>query len=280
MTGIPPIDVNDVLVTERRAFLGLLHGLEAAEWDAPTECPAWTVKGVALHVLGDDLSLLSRQRDAAMPGTLLFAEAHPGATFRQLLDGFNEQWVTAAEFLSPSLVIELLRLTGEWTSTFYKEVDPESLNEPVGFFAAKGPSPYWQIAAREYVERWAHHHQIRRALGRHDLGDEFLLPGAATVMRGLAAHMPDLGAAEGSSVVFTIADLNSWTLTRTQGGWSLADAGVTDATAELTLTLAEATPVLTRAYRGSEARAAFATSGDQVLAGRALDVVAVMAGRP
>lgn len=108
---------------ERAALLDLLRGLDEEQWSRPTECPAWTVKQVALHLLGDDLSLLSRQRDGVAPGLLLYAEDHPGLDFRQLLDGFNEQWVTASTFLSTDLVTSLLDLTGAWTATFYETAD-------------------------------------------------------------------------------------------------------------------------------------------------------------
>jgi hypothetical protein len=143
---IPSLDLTGMLEPERRAFLDLLADIENEEWDAPTECPAWTVKGLALHVLGDDLSLLSRQRDAATDSLTLFARTRPGLDFRQLLDGFNEQWVEATTFLSTSLMLELLRLAGEWTGSFYRSVDLERPGEPVGFLGGSGPSPYWQAA--------------------------------------------------------------------------------------------------------------------------------------
>ena len=152
-------------------------------------CPSWTVKGIALHVLGDDLSLLSRQRDEATNGLITFAAEHPGLGFRQLLDGFNEQWVHAATFLSEALVVELLRLTGEWTARYYSDVDPDARGEPVGFFGARGPSPYWQISAREYMERWIHQHQVRRAAGLSDLGEPFLHAAAGVGARSLAANL-------------------------------------------------------------------------------------------
>ncbi|MGZ4678109.1 MAG: maleylpyruvate isomerase N-terminal domain-containing protein, partial [Acidimicrobiia bacterium] len=56
-----PLDVLDLLGPERRLLCDLLAGLTAEQWSTTTECPAWTVRGVALHVLGDDLSLLARQ---------------------------------------------------------------------------------------------------------------------------------------------------------------------------------------------------------------------------
>jgi uncharacterized protein (TIGR03083 family) len=163
--------VTQVLAPERAALVALLRSLADEDWARPTECPAYSVKGIAAHVLGDDLSLLSRQRDGAVQGLVFVAERMPGADFRELLNAFNDQWVEAARFLSPALLIELLGLAGEWTSRYYTEIDPNSPGEPVQLFAAAlgGTSPYWQAIAREYLERWAHHSQIRRALGMGSL---------------------------------------------------------------------------------------------------------------
>ena len=165
---------------ERDAFLELLAGLSADEWTTPTECPAYSVKGIATHVLGDDLSLLSRQRDRAVQGLVYMADELPGADFRTLLDAFNDQWVSAARFMSPALLIELLRLSGEWTAAYYESVDPDMPGEPVGLFGARrdSSSPFWQAIAREYLERWIHHSQIRRALGLRSLAEwQFLRTG-------------------------------------------------------------------------------------------------------
>lgn len=165
---------------ERDALVELLASLSPDDWTQPTECPAYSVKGIATHVLGDDLSLLSRQRDGAVQGLVYMAEALPGADFRMLLDAFNDQWVTVARFLSPVLLTELLRLTGEWTAGYYESVDPLSPGEPVGLFGATlgSRSPFWQAIAREYLERWIHHSQIRRALELGSLADwQFLRTG-------------------------------------------------------------------------------------------------------
>jgi uncharacterized protein (TIGR03083 family) len=172
-----PIDVDSIFVVtdamphERQELLVLLGELDEADWDRPTECPSYSVKGIATHILGDDLSLLSRQRDGAVQGLVLVAETMPGADFRTLLDAFNDQWVEAARFLSPALLTELLRLSGEWSAQYHRDVDPSRPGEPVPMF---GPppgqsSPFWQAIAREFLERWAHHSQIRRALGHPSL---------------------------------------------------------------------------------------------------------------
>jgi uncharacterized protein (TIGR03083 family) len=158
---------------ERDALLGLLTSLAADDWNTPTECPAYSVNGIATHVLGDDLSLLSRQRDGAVQGLEYLADELPGADFRTLLDAFNDQWVRTARFMSPALLIELLLVTGEWTAAYYESVDPDMPGEPVGLFGASrdSSSPFWQAIGREYIERWVHHSQIRRALGLESLAD-------------------------------------------------------------------------------------------------------------
>ena len=76
------LDVTSMLRPERAALVELLSSLEPDDWDRRTECPAYSVKGVATHVLGDDVSLLSRQRDQATNGLLLVAEDMAGADFR------------------------------------------------------------------------------------------------------------------------------------------------------------------------------------------------------
>jgi uncharacterized protein (TIGR03083 family) len=268
-----------MLEPERRVFLELLADLGADEWRAPTECPAWDVKGVALHVLGDDFSLLSRQRDEATNGLIQYAETHPGLDFRQLLDGFNERWVEAAQFFSPELLIELLRRTGEWSAAFYGSVDLDRPCEPVGFFGGRGLgaiSPYWQAIAREYVERWVHQHQIRRALGRPDLDREYLEPAAATVARSVTAHLPDLGASPGTVLVLTIDGAASWSCTREDDGWKLTDGREDGAAAELSLAAADATAVLSRGRSRDDVVAAFQITGDGGLARRALEVIGAM----
>ncbi|MDA4132883.1 MAG: maleylpyruvate isomerase family mycothiol-dependent enzyme [Thaumarchaeota archaeon] len=176
--------VLEVYRPERSALLGLLDRLNPGAWGRPTECPEYLVKGVATHILGDDLSLLSRQRDGAEQGLSLLGPELPDADFRTLLNTFNDRWVAAGRFLSGELLIELLRLAGEWTVEYYEGVDPRAPGESVGIFGAREGegSPFWQAIAREYFERWIHHSQIRRALGLSSLADrQFLMPGVEVV---------------------------------------------------------------------------------------------------
>jgi len=177
------LDVTPMLRPERAAFLELLESLSPDDWARPTECPEYDVKGVATHVLGDDLSLLSRQRDTATNSLMLMAEEMPGADIPTLLDAFNDRWVATARFVSPTLLVDLLAFAGDRTATFYESVDLDAPCEPVFFFGSQGEiSPYWQAIAREYVERWVHHSQIRRAIGMPSLAeDRFVRTGVEVI---------------------------------------------------------------------------------------------------
>ncbi len=60
---LPPIETLPLYPGERAALLELLGDLSPADWEAPTVCPGWSVKDVALHLLGDDIGRLSWGRD-------------------------------------------------------------------------------------------------------------------------------------------------------------------------------------------------------------------------
>lgn len=266
------LDVTALLAPERASLLELLGGVSAEQWRAPTECPAWDVKGIALHMLGDDLSLLSRQRDGATPSVLLYAGEHPGLTFMQLLDGFNEQWVTAAEFFSTDVIIELLRVVGAWSDTFYLHVGLDTMSrEPVGFFADAEPSPYWKLIGREYAERVIHQSQIRRAIGATELGGALMAAHARVCVHALAAWLRGYDAAEGATIAMTFDGIGTWRWQRAGAAWLVAE-GARTTDAHVTIAADWAVRVLTRGATVDEARAATTASGDATLAEGALEI--------
>ena len=53
LPALPPVGVLDVLAPERATLCDLLRELAPDDWERPTECTAWTVRGFALHVLGE-----------------------------------------------------------------------------------------------------------------------------------------------------------------------------------------------------------------------------------
>ena len=63
-------DVRPLATDERERLLAFLADLADDEWLAPTAAPGWTVKDLALHLLDDDLSWLSRERDGDLSGLI------------------------------------------------------------------------------------------------------------------------------------------------------------------------------------------------------------------
>ena len=225
LASAPPVDVIELLPDEREQLVQLLGDLSAQQWDAPTECPAWSVKGIALHLLGDDVSLLSRQRDGEPPGVVVEATGPSWPELMIALDHFNEDWVQTAGFLSPAVITDLLRVTGDWTSQWYATVDPNRLGETIHWISPADPQPYGLLAAREYLERWIHQLQIRRAVDRPGLTDEqYVVPAVAMTLRGFPRGLVGIPAEPDTTVTFVITDTKaSWTLRRTTDGWVLQD---------------------------------------------------------
>jgi len=277
-----PIDVVPLLPGERRLLVDLLRAIDPGDWERPTECPAWTVKGVALHVLGDDLSLLARQRDAAVP-SLLYETALPAweSAPDNLLDRSNERWVHAATYLSPQLIVDLLSVTGERSHAWYSEVGAETPGEVVMLFGT-GPAPYWQIAAREYLERWAHHLQVRRALGRAPgpLGSDPYCDAAIQVAaRALPRMLAGLPLAVGTTLCVCVGT-SAWTYVRETGDrWRALDGAAPDPVVRVSVADDIAPTLYSRGLARADVEAALELDGDPEVAAAVAAGMAAVLGR-
>jgi uncharacterized protein (TIGR03083 family) len=160
-----PILVAELFPEVRRELLQVLEGLSPEEWERQTAAPLWSVKDVALHLLGGDVSNLSRRRDAfRLPGKAI-------TEYRELVEfinSWNAQWIAAARKMSPRVLCDLLALTGPQLAEYFASLDPFVMGKPVSW-AGPDPAPVWLDIAREYTEQWHHQQQIRDATGRPPL---------------------------------------------------------------------------------------------------------------
>jgi uncharacterized protein (TIGR03083 family) len=222
--SLPAIDVVELFPDERNALLELLGGLSADEWARPTVCPGWSVKDIALHLLGDDVGILGRGRDGHTSPN--FAEGLDISRWDDLLTAINRQneaWVYATRRMSPQLLLELLRLTGEQTADYFRNLDPMQLGDPVDW-AGPEPAPAWLHVAREYTERWVHQQHIRDALGRPGLTDRrYFFPVLDAFARALPHTVRDTPASVGARVRLTIDGEagGTWTALRETDRWTL-----------------------------------------------------------
>jgi len=218
VTEVPARDVRPLIAEVHTDLLALLTSLRDPEWAAPTEAGRWTVKDVALHLLDGDLGQLSMGRDQDPSGLLDKRGGY--RQFVAALDAKNQRWVEAARGLSPRVMTELLRWSGEQVGQYYATVD---LAGPAHVsWASDAPVPQWLHLAREMTERWVHQQQIRDAVGQPGNHARFLPAVLATFVWAFP-HQYRPAAAPGTAVQLDFGSGGRWRLTRAAGSWELDD---------------------------------------------------------
>ncbi len=197
-----PIFVLELFPEMRRALVSLLEDLASEDWERPTVCAGWSVKDIAAHLLGGDIGILSRRRDAFTP------PGQPPGNYAELvalINSLNDTWVKAARRLSPRLLRELLSWTGPRVEAYFASLDPFALGQAVSW-AGPQPAPHWLDLAREYTERWHHQQQIRDAVAKPGLKEKkFFAPVLDAFVRALPWTFRNLESANGTSVQLSIA---------------------------------------------------------------------------
>ncbi|HZB32562.1 MAG TPA: maleylpyruvate isomerase family mycothiol-dependent enzyme [Streptosporangiaceae bacterium] len=273
----PPIDVRPLLAEQQAAFIDLLRRLDPRDWDQPTGCPGWSVKDIAAHVLGDHIGRLSIHRDG-------YQVLHPrdGEPFPTFLDRINDEWVRAARRISPSMLIELLSISGTQIVEFWQTVDMDALGGPVRW-AGPEPQPHWLDVAREYTEYWTHHQQICDATGRTGLTDpRYLGPVIDTFLRALPYTLRDITTPEGTTlhVIVTGPGGGDWTCTRGPDRWRLNHQPHPRPAATLELDADTTWRLCTRGVTPDQAADRARIAGDQHLATAALQIVSIIWSPP
>lgn len=269
-----PVITTDLFAPDRAAFVALLESLGADGWRRPTVCAGWDVKDVVAHVVGGDLANLSMRRDrwpAQGPS--------PGEALVPWLNRFNEDWVASARRISPVLLVDLLRHLGGQIADYFVSLDPYAIGGPVSW-AGPEPALVWLDVAREYTERWVHQQHVREAVGRPGQREpRFFAPVLAAFARALTHAYRDVAAAEGASIAVRVEGQSGgeWSVVREAGAWRLYKGCSADPSAAATLTDDTAWRLLTRGLTPDAARAAVQLEGDQSLAARVLDAVAIIA---
>jgi uncharacterized protein (TIGR03083 family) len=270
------VDVRKVMEQERAEFARLLRSLTEEDRDKATVCEGWTVGDLAVHLLGDDLSFLSRNRDAQRNEDL-DAPHGPGSAepqeedwdrFVDQLDSHNDRWVRAGGFFSTRLVAELLEFTGRTVAEFLESVDSSAPGEVVSW-AGPDPAPWWLVGAREFTERWVHHQQIRDALGQPGLnGPSFVAPILATAMHGVPRAYEGVEAPEGTTIAIDVTGRAgfSWAVRRDSDGWKLFEGLTREATSRLSVDQETAWRFLMGMMGAAETRRKVTVEGDAGLA--------------
>jgi len=220
------VDTRPLLPLLRAELTALLAGLSEPDWARATACPGWPVHEVAAHLLGVELGNVSVRRDRWRLGP-----GH-GEDPDAWLNAFNQQWVAAAQRISPALLIELLDVAGQRFEEYLATLDLDAPGGPVKWATGAHPAPVWLDVAREYMERYVHQQQIREATGRPRLGAAFTGPVLTTAAHALPRALDRVIRPAGTVVTFTAEGEGggSWQVVRTPAGWEL-DPGRPDRSA-------------------------------------------------
>src|SRR4030095_13141383 len=190
-----PILVSDLFPETLYSLIDVLSQLSDEDWNRPTVCSKWSVKDIAAHLLGGKLGVLSRKRDAYTSGEVITGWTE----LVRFINNLNDAWVRAAARLSPRVLCELLKSSGEQISAYFKSLDPYAIGDPVDW-AGPEPAPVWlfvgpedherlahqQPNRGEYTEWWHHQQQIRDAVGKPGLKEPlFFAPVIDTFIRAL-----------------------------------------------------------------------------------------------
>jgi hypothetical protein len=239
----PVVDVRGPLTAQRRRLLSLLTSLSDAQWAAPTAAPQWAVKDIALHLLDVDFSWLAHGRDHDRSGIIPVPSDHE--EFVCGLAQRNQRWVDGTRILSPRLITDLLRWSGDQLDAHLGTVD---LADPSSVYWA-GEVPLWFDLAREFTERWVHYRQIQEAVqpaGHSYPADEYLTLVLRTFTWGFPRQYR-APAPDGTAIALKIPGIGTWTLTKTATGWSLDEAQAATPAASLQISGEAAWRLLTDA---------------------------------
>ncbi|MEM7537127.1 MAG: maleylpyruvate isomerase family mycothiol-dependent enzyme [Chloroflexota bacterium] len=281
MNKVAPIYVNHLFEEMLDALLMLLRSLPDDDWQKPTACAGWTVKDVALHLLGGDIGIVSRERDEFAPER---QNINSWADLVAFIDRANDIWLQSTRRISPRLLCDLLEFTGRQAIAHFNTLDLRSIGNPVSW-AGDEPAPVWLDIAREYTERWHHQQHIRDAIGQPGLKEpRFLAPALDTFIRALPHTLHTVYAAEGATLSFQISGESGgeWFLLRETPAWSLyvcddAQDTQSGATAQVRIHEDAAWRLFTKGLPKDDIMAHVSIDGQQALAHAMLKTVAIIA---
>lgn len=240
---LPPLDTAPLFPPLHAELIALLRSLDRSDWERPTVAGAWRVRDVAAHLLDGELRTLSAHRDGHV---LAPDETIAGyADVMRLITRLNAQGVAFGTSLSPTLLVDLLEVSGRWMSAFVATLDPDAPALYAVAWAGETESDNRFDTAREYTERWHHQMQMRDALGDRGkpavlLAPYFLLPLLETSLRVLPHAYRSVVAPVGTTLVLSLTGAErgaAWTLRRERDAWTLYDGIDEQASARV-----EATP--------------------------------------
>jgi len=275
-SGTDPILGAHLLRKVDEKLIELLRSLSPSEWEAQTVAPRWQVRDVAAHLLDTVLRKLSLVRDSWYVENVNIQSPQDVVT---LVNRLNEEGVTVYRRLSPSVLIDMMKLACEQSASFHESLDPFAEAAFGVSWAGEERSLNWFDTARELTERWHHQQQIRVATDRPGIMTrELYHPVLDCFLRGLPHLYRDTEAPSGTVLLVEISGEcgGKWFLSRNNGKWELVKEAGAEPAARVTIPQEIAWRVFTKGIDRDSARAQIKFEGDPHLANRVLDLTAIV----
>jgi uncharacterized protein (TIGR03083 family) len=270
-----PVLVAELFPEIIKHLLDLLKGFDQEDWNKPTVCPGWTVKDVALHLLGVEVGNLSSRRDRHSLG----ASIADWDDLVHFVNEWNEAWVQVSRRISAPLLIDLLELTGRQMCAYFLTLDLHAMGGSVSW-AGPQSAPVWLDVAREYTERWHHQQHIRDAVGIQGLKQpKYFTPVLATFARALPHTFRNVNVSENTVVTLTIRGDSGGhrSIRREDQKWVFYEGDSEQSDSEVILPEDIAWRIFSRGLNKTQVLENVTLKGDSSLGSKVLDMVSIIA---
>lgn len=270
-----PILVAELFPDILDHLLHLLNRLEPEDWNQATVCEGWSVKDVALHLLGVEIGNLSSRRD----GHSLGGAVSGWDELVVFIYHWNQEWVRVSRRISSPLLIDLLEFSGRQMCEYFRLLDPYAIGGPISW-AGPEPRPVWLDIAREYTERWHHQQHIRDAVDRPGLMEpKYLAPVLSTFAWALPRAFRNAPATEGLVVTLTIRGDSGgqWSIRVEGGEWAFYQGAPDHSESEIILSEEMAWRLFTRGLSQEKAEPHVTILGEGDLGVHIYDMVSIIA---
>jgi uncharacterized protein (TIGR03083 family) len=196
MTDAAHTQLVDLLEQVWRAMADLCASLDEPAWQAPTECPGWTVQDTLVHITAVERHLM----DDPLPAADIPDLPHVKNSFGR----WNERWIESRRASPGSVVLEEFEATTASRLAELRALDDDG-------FAAVSWTPLGEgtvagLLGLRILDSWVHEQDMRRAVDRPGDLDS---PAAAHSIDSLLLLLPYIvgkktGAPDGSTVVLTL----------------------------------------------------------------------------
>jgi uncharacterized protein (TIGR03083 family) len=274
--GLEPILCAHLLRAVDDKLIDLLRSLTPSEWALPTVAPLWSVRDVAAHLLDTALRKLSMVRNSP------FVEAVESTSPQDLLtlvNRLNQEGVTVYQRLSPSVLIDLMKMACEQSAIFHESLDPFARAAFAVSWAGEENSLNWFDTARELTERWHHQQQIRLATNRPGIMVPNLYhPVLDCFLRGLPNLYRDVVAPGGTVILVEVSGEcgGRWFLYREGARWVLVKTFDGIPASRVTIPQTLAWRLFTKGIDRDSARAEVEITGNRDLGEHVLHLTAIV----